>query len=225
MVIRPYLGAFLWPKQKVFHLVLVSLIVRKKIHETYFAWITGKTSWGRGVSRWGSKPWQEAGTCAGEAIWPNRWFYESGRASEEEGGSNLSGMSNLKYILAFCKSIYDTTPWAGTAISIWHMNMCKCWLVSTCRKPSSVSKAVIGYLFSTPHISGLLQVVSQLYIEKESIHFASDVLSLVKLCYWNYIWTQLRQAWLQMDESSISKLNQLELDHQFDGTEAIMKLI
>jgi len=76
-----------------------------------------------------------------------------------------------------------------------------------------------------PHISGLLQVVSQLYIEKESIHFANDVLSLVKLCYWNYIWIQLRQAWLQMDESSISKLNQLELDHQFDGTEAIMKLI
>jgi len=63
-----------------------------------------------------------------------------------------------------------------------------------------------------PHISGLLQVVSQLYIEKESIHFANDVLSLVKLCYWNYIWIHLRQAWLQMDESSISKLNQLELD-------------
>jgi predicted membrane channel-forming protein YqfA (hemolysin III family) len=42
-------------------------------------------------------------------------------------------MSNLKYFLAFCKSIYDTTPWAGTAINIWHMNMCKCWLVSTCR--------------------------------------------------------------------------------------------
>ncbi len=122
--------------KKFFTLSWFPLLWERKFldtHETYFAWITGKTSWGRGFSRWGSKPWQEEGTCAGEAIWPNRWFYESGRASEEEGGSNLRGMSNLKYFLAFCKSIYDTTPWAGTAINIWHMNMCKCWLVSTCR--------------------------------------------------------------------------------------------
>jgi hypothetical protein len=47
---------------------------------------------------------------------PEKQFDQTDDSMNLEG--LRSGMSNLKYFLAFCKLIYDTTPWAGTAINI-----------------------------------------------------------------------------------------------------------
>ncbi len=60
----------------------------------------------------------------------------------------------------------------------------------------SVSKAVIGYLFSMPHISGLLQVVSQLYIEKEEY-------SLCKWCAFSSQ-TLLLELYMNTIETSLT---------------------